>query len=192
MSARSRSASWGRLICTGAASLVVALPMGGHHFSWQLPGVPPEKPGAVRLNMRSPKGWFMLMVAFVLTLNNFFYAVNPAMAKPIFDWLDPFAIIALVLVFVQRISGSVRKKPNGLGLWWRFWSERWLICTPTTTWRKWRAVGWRAGPCGWLWCRSRSRCSSMRAFCLCANPDRGLSSHGHEPQRAVTRAGRPA
>ena len=31
--------------------------------------------------MRSLKGCFMLAVAFVLTLNNFFYAVNPAAAK---------------------------------------------------------------------------------------------------------------
>ena len=60
--------------------------------------------------MQSPKGWFMLVVAFFLTLNNFFYAVNPAMAKPIFDWLDPFAVIALVLVFIQRIAGSVREE----------------------------------------------------------------------------------
>ena len=60
--------------------------------------------------MRSPKGWFMLVIAFVLTLNNFFYAVNPATAKPIFDWLDPFAVIALVLVFVQKISGPVREE----------------------------------------------------------------------------------
>ena len=39
--------------------------------------------------MRSIKGCFMLVVAFILTLNNFFYAVNPAAAKPIFDWIDP-------------------------------------------------------------------------------------------------------
>ena len=50
----------------------------------------------------------MLVVAFMLTLNNFFYAVNPAMAKPIFDWIDPFVIIALVLVFIEKILGSAR------------------------------------------------------------------------------------
>ena len=60
--------------------------------------------------MQSPKGWFMLVVAFVLTLNNFFYAVNPVMAKPLFDGLDPFAIIALVLVFIHRISAPAREE----------------------------------------------------------------------------------
>ena len=50
----------------------------------------------------------MLVSAFVLTLNNFFYAVNPATAKPIFDWIDPLAIIALALVFIEKIFGSVR------------------------------------------------------------------------------------
>ena len=58
--------------------------------------------------MRSLKGCFMLAVAFVLTLNNFFYAVNPAAAKPIFDWTDPFAVVALVLVFIEKILGSMR------------------------------------------------------------------------------------
>ena len=66
--------------------------------------------------MRSPKGWFMLVVAFVLTLNNLFYAVNPAMAKPLFDGLDPFAIIALVLVFIHRISAPVREETEWFGL----------------------------------------------------------------------------
>ena len=50
----------------------------------------------------------MLVVAFVLTLNNFFYTVNPAAAKPIFDWIDPFAVVALVLVFMEKIFGSMR------------------------------------------------------------------------------------
>ena len=50
----------------------------------------------------------MLVVAFVLTLNNFFYAANPAAAKPIFDWIDPFAVVALVLVFMEKILGSMR------------------------------------------------------------------------------------
>ena len=50
----------------------------------------------------------MLVVAFVLTLNNFFYAVNSAAAKPIFDWIDPFAVVALVLVFMEKILGSMR------------------------------------------------------------------------------------
>ena len=50
----------------------------------------------------------MLVVAFVLTLNNFFYAVNPAAAKPIFDRIDPFAVVALVLVFMEKILGSMR------------------------------------------------------------------------------------
>ena len=44
----------------------------------------------------------MLVVAFVLTLNNFFYAVNPAAAKPIFYWIDSFAVVALVLVFMEK------------------------------------------------------------------------------------------
>ena len=51
----------------------------------------------------------MLVVAFVLTLNNFFYAVNPAAAKPIFDWIDPFAVVALVLVFMEKILGSIAR-----------------------------------------------------------------------------------
>ena len=50
----------------------------------------------------------MLVVAFVLTLNNFFYAINPAAAKPIFDWIDPFAVVALALVFMEKILGSMR------------------------------------------------------------------------------------
>ena len=65
--------------------------------------------------MRSLKGCFMLVVAFVLTLNNFFYAVNPAAAKPIFDWIDPFAVVALVLVFMEKSSVRCAVKPNGLG-----------------------------------------------------------------------------
>ena len=58
--------------------------------------------------MRSLKGCFMLAVAFVLTLNNLFYAANPVAAKPIFDWIDPFAVVALVLVFIEKILGSMR------------------------------------------------------------------------------------
>ena len=58
--------------------------------------------------MRSLKGCFMLAVAFVLTLNNLFYAANPAAANPIFDWIDPFAVVALVLVFIEKILGSMR------------------------------------------------------------------------------------
>ena len=50
----------------------------------------------------------MLVVAFVLTFNNFFYAVNPAAAKPIFDWIDPYAIVALVLVFLEKLLGPMR------------------------------------------------------------------------------------
>ena len=65
--------------------------------------------------MRSIKGCFMLVVAFVLTLNNFFYAVNPAAAKPIFDWIDPFAVAALVLVLWRKSSVRCAAKPNGLG-----------------------------------------------------------------------------
>ena len=56
----------------------------------------------------------MLVVAFVLTLNNFFYTVNPAAAKPIFDWIDPFAVVALVLVFMEKILVRCAVKPNGL------------------------------------------------------------------------------
>jgi len=58
--------------------------------------------------MRSLKGCFLLVAAFVLTLNNFFYAVNPATAKPLFDWIDPFAIIALALIFFEKLFGAVR------------------------------------------------------------------------------------
>ena len=36
------------------------------------------------------------------------HAVNPAAAKPIFDWIDPFAVVALVLVFMEKILGSMR------------------------------------------------------------------------------------
>ena len=50
----------------------------------------------------------MLVVAFMLTINNFFYAVNPQIAKPIFDWIDPFVVIALVVVFINKICGSAR------------------------------------------------------------------------------------
>ena len=58
--------------------------------------------------MRSLKGCGLLVVAVVVTLNNFFYAVNPAAAKPLFDWLDPFVIVALVLVFIEKLSGAWR------------------------------------------------------------------------------------
>ena len=58
--------------------------------------------------MRLFKGCFMLVVAVVVTLNNFFYAVNPAAAKPFFDWLDPFAIVALGLVFIDKLLGAQR------------------------------------------------------------------------------------
>ena len=58
--------------------------------------------------MRLFKGCFMLVVAVVVTLNNFFYAVNPAAAKPFFDWLDPFAIVALGLVFIDKLLAAQR------------------------------------------------------------------------------------
>ena len=50
----------------------------------------------------------MLVTALVLTINNFFFAVNPAAAKPIFDWIDPFAVVALALVLVDKILLSMR------------------------------------------------------------------------------------
>ena len=58
--------------------------------------------------MRLFKGCFMLVVAGVVTLNNFFYAVNPAAAKPLFDWFDPFTIGALALVFVEKLLRARR------------------------------------------------------------------------------------
>ncbi len=106
----------------------------------------------------------MLIVAFVLTLNNFFYAVNPAAAKPIFDWIDPFAIVALVLVFIEKILGSMRGETEWPRLEVTVLVGALVHLYPTITWRRWRAMDWRAGPCGWLWCRLRSPCSSMRAF----------------------------
>ena len=106
----------------------------------------------------------MLIVAFVLTLNNFFYAVNPAAAKPIFDWIDPFAIVALVLVFIEKILGSMRGETEWPRLVVTVLVGALVHLYPTITWRRWRAMDWRAGPCGWLWCRLRSPCSSMRAF----------------------------
>ena len=115
--------------------------------------------------MRSLRGCFMLVVAFVLTLNNFFYAVNPAAAKPIFDWIDPFAVVALALVFMEKILGSMRGETEWPRLVVTVLVGARFIYTPTITWRRWQAVDWRAEPCGWLWCRLRFPCSSMRAFC---------------------------
>ena len=98
-----------------------------------------------------------MLVAFVLTLNNFFYAVNPAAAKPIFDWIE---VVALVLVFMEKILGS------------RGETEALVVTVPGrgaeyayNYLAKWQAVDWRAEPCGWLWCRLRFPCSSMRASC---------------------------
>ena len=73
----------------------------------------------------------MLVVAFVLTLNNFFYAVNPAAAKPIFDWIDPFAVVALVLVFMEKILGSMRGETEWPRLVVTVLVGRWFIYTPT-------------------------------------------------------------
>ena len=60
--------------------------------------------------MRSRKGFFMLIVALVLTLNNFLFAMNPKAAKPIFDWIDPFVIIGLALVFIDKILDSMKSE----------------------------------------------------------------------------------
>ena len=60
--------------------------------------------------MRSQKGFFMLIVALVLTLNNFLFAMNPKAAKPIFDWIDPFVIIGLALVFIDKILDSMKSE----------------------------------------------------------------------------------
>lgn len=50
----------------------------------------------------------MLIVALVLTLNNFLFAMNPKAAKPIFDWIDPFVIVGLALVFIDKILDSMK------------------------------------------------------------------------------------
>ena len=60
--------------------------------------------------MRSRKGVFMLIAALVLTLNNFLFAMNPKAAKPIFDWIDPFVIIGLALVFIDKILDSMKSE----------------------------------------------------------------------------------
>ena len=60
--------------------------------------------------MRSQKGFFMLIVALVLTLNNFLFAMNPKAAKPIFDWIDPFVIVGLALVFIDKILDSMKSE----------------------------------------------------------------------------------
>ena len=57
----------------------------------------------------------MLVVAFVLTLNNFFYAVNPAAAKPIFDWIDPSQSSPSYSFSWRKSSVRCAVKPNGLG-----------------------------------------------------------------------------
>ncbi len=113
----------------------------------------------------------MLVVAFVLTLNNFFYAVNPAAAKPIFDWIDPFAVVALVLVFMEKILGSMRGETEWprlvvtvlVGALVHLYAYNYLAKMAGSG--VWQAVDWRAEPCGWLWCRLRFPCSSMRASC---------------------------
>ncbi len=50
----------------------------------------------------------MLIVALVLTLNNFLFAMNPKAAKLIFDWIDPFVIVGLALVFIDKILDSMK------------------------------------------------------------------------------------
>ena len=60
--------------------------------------------------MRSRKGVFMLIAALVLTLNNFLFAMNPKAAKPIFDWIDPFVIVGLALVFIDKILDSMKSE----------------------------------------------------------------------------------
>ena len=118
--------------------------------------------------MRPLKGCFMLVVAFVLTLNNFFYAVNPAAAKPIFDWIDPFAVVALVLVFMEKILGSMRGETewprlvvNGPGRGAGSFIRLQLLGEDGRQW------DWRAGrPCGWLWCRLRVSLLIYEGFLL--------------------------
>ncbi len=82
----------------------------------------------------------MLIVAFVLTLNNFFYAVNPAAAKPIFDWIDPFAIVALVLVFIEKILGSMRGETEWPRLEVTVLVGALVHLYPTITWRRWAGL----------------------------------------------------
>ncbi len=50
----------------------------------------------------------MLITALVLTLNNFLFAMNPTAAKPVFDWIDPFVVVGLALVFVDKILDSLK------------------------------------------------------------------------------------
>ena len=50
----------------------------------------------------------MLIVALALTLNNFLFAMHPKAAKPVFDWIDPFVVIGLALVFVDKILDSLK------------------------------------------------------------------------------------
>lgn len=60
--------------------------------------------------MRSQKGFFVLIVAVALMLNNFFFAINPKAAKPIFDWLDAFVIAAFAVVLIENLLDLVKRE----------------------------------------------------------------------------------
>ena len=91
----------------------------------------------------------MLIVALVLTLNNFLFAMNPKAAKPIFDWIDPFVIIGLALVFIDKILDSMKTKPNGNRLMVAVLAGALAHLYAYITWPRWRAAALRAEPCGW-------------------------------------------
>ena len=60
--------------------------------------------------MRSQKGFFVLIVAIALMLNNFFFAVSPKAAKPIFDWIDAFVIAAFAVVLFENLLDLVKRE----------------------------------------------------------------------------------
>ena len=91
----------------------------------------------------------MLIVALALTLNNFLFAMHPKAAKPVFDWIDPFVVIGLALVFVDKILDSLK----GGAEWSRLMAAV-LVGALAHLYAynylpRWRAAAWRAKPCGW-------------------------------------------
>ena len=60
--------------------------------------------------MRSRKGFFVLAAAIAMMLNNFFFAVNPRAAKPLFDWIDAFVIAAFAVVLFDGVRGLAKRE----------------------------------------------------------------------------------